>query len=119
MIFTPLQTNLVSFLVGMLIYIGGCAMVIGALNAFKTTPVGQPVVLGFYRWSRNPQWVGLVLIMIGAALMTGVLLYTAILLIVILIYHLQILAEEGLCLQYYGDDYRDYMAKVPRYLLFI
>ena len=119
MIFTQLQTNLASFVVGMLIYIGGYVMVINALHSFKATPVGQPVVLGFYRWSRNPQWVGLVLVMIGAALMTGVLLYIAIILVVILIYHMQILAEEELCLMHYGDDYREYMAKVPRYLLCI
>jgi protein-S-isoprenylcysteine O-methyltransferase Ste14 len=30
----------------------------------------------------------------------------------------RILAEERSCLLLYGDAYRDYLARVPRYLLF-
>lgn len=117
MVFTPLQISEASFVVGVVIYFGGYIMVVVALNTFRTTPVGKPVVSGLYRWSRNPQWVGLVLLLIGATLMSGVLLYIGIILVVVVIYHLQILAEEKLCLEHYGDGYRAYMAKVPRYLL--
>ncbi len=116
MVFTPLRFGTLGFVIGVLLYIGGYIMVIGSLNTFRTTPVGQPVVSGFYRWSRNPQWVGLALIMFAAALMTGILLYMGIILCVALIYHQQILGEEKLCLAHYGDSYREYMTKVPRYL---
>lgn len=32
--------------------------------------------------------------------------------------HYGILAEEEVCLQQYGDDYRAYMQRVPRYFVF-
>jgi protein-S-isoprenylcysteine O-methyltransferase Ste14 len=32
--------------------------------------------------------------------------------------HLGILAEEEVCIRQYGDSYRDYSARVPRYFLF-
>jgi protein-S-isoprenylcysteine O-methyltransferase Ste14 len=119
MVFTPLQIGNASSIIGILLFFGGCAVVAHALHTFRITPVGQPVVLDLYRWSRNPQWVGLVMVLTGAALMAGVLLYLAILLVVVLIYHLQILAEEQLCLEHYADGYQDYMEKVPRYFLFV
>ena len=31
--------------------------------------------------------------------------------------HFRILAEEGTCLRQYGDSYRAYMERVPRYFL--
>jgi protein-S-isoprenylcysteine O-methyltransferase Ste14 len=31
--------------------------------------------------------------------------------------HFRILAEEGTCLRQYGDSYRVYMERVPRYFL--
>ena len=32
--------------------------------------------------------------------------------------HLRILGEENACLQQYGEAYREYMRRTPRYLLF-
>jgi protein-S-isoprenylcysteine O-methyltransferase Ste14 len=63
--------------------------------------------------------VGLVLVLVGAAITSGVWLYLGIIALVAAIYHLQILAEERLCLAQYGDRYRAYMAKVPRYFWFL
>ncbi len=118
MVFAPLRFGTPGFVIGVLIYIPGYVMVMGSLYTFRTTSVGQPVVSGFYRWSRNPQWVGLVMVMFGAALMTEVLLYLGIILSVAVIYHLQIVEEKKLCLTQNGDRYRAYMANVQRYLLF-
>jgi protein-S-isoprenylcysteine O-methyltransferase Ste14 len=119
MVFTLLTFGTPAFPVGVLIYAAGYGIVVAALHYFGRTPADQAVVAGPYRLSRNPQWVGLVLVLFGAAVMTGVLLYLGIILAVAIIYHLQILAEEKACLEQYGDSYRAYMAKVPRYFLFL
>ena len=108
-----------AFAASILIYAGGYGCVVAAWHTFRRTPADQAVVAGPYRLSRNPQWVGLVLVLVGAALMTGVLLYLAMLLVVAVIYHLQILAEERACLEQYGDRFRAYLDAVPRYLLFL
>ena len=119
MVFTPLMPGTLVFLVGGLVYAAGYASVMVALHHFKDTPANQAVVTGPYRLSRNPQWVGLVLVLAGAAIMTGVWLYLGIILVVAIIYHLQILAEEKACLEQYGDSFRAYMAKIPRYFWFL
>ncbi len=119
MVFTPLRLSTPAFPVGVLIYAGGYGVVMAALHCFRHTPADQAVVAGPYRLSRNPQWVGLVLVLVGAAVMTGVLLYLGIILVVAIIYHLVILAEEKACLEQYGDSFRAYMTGVPRYFWFV
>jgi len=39
--------------------------------------------------------------------------------IVGLIYHIQILDEEATCIKKYGESYRGYMKRIPRYFLFL
>ena len=119
MVFSPLMPGAPPFPAGVLIYAAGYASVMVALHYFKHTPANKPVVAGPYRVSRNPQWVGLVLVLAGAAVMSGVWLYLGIILVVVIIYHLQILAEEKACLEQYGDSFRGYMARVPRYIWFL
>lgn len=36
-----------------------------------------------------------------------------------LLQHMSILAEEEVCLERYGEPYRAYMQRIPRYFLFI
>ena len=115
MVFTPLTPGALVFTVGALVYAAGYGSVMIALRTFRQTPANQVVVGGPYRFSRNPQWVGLALVLAGAAIMSGVWLYLGFILAVAIIYHVQILAEEKACLEQYGDRYRAYMAKVPHY----
>ena len=119
MVLTPLNLGTLVFPVGLLIYVAGYGSVMVALRHFKHTPADQVVVTGPYRLSRNPQWLGLFLVLAGAAIMSGVGLYLDIILAVSIIYHLQILAEEKACLEQYGDSFRAYMAIIPRYFWFL
>ena len=119
MVLTPLKPGALVFPIGVIIYAAGYAIVMVALHYFKHTPADHVVVTGPYRFSRNPQWVGLFLVLAGAAIMSGVWLHLGIIVLVAIIYHLQILAEERLCLEQYGDSFRAYMAKIPRYFWFL
>lgn len=118
-IFTPLKLNSPMLLAGVGVYSIGYVFVMCALYFFKIALIGQPVVNGPYRISRNPQWVGLFLVLLGSAIATGVWLYIAIIIVVSFIYHIQILDEETVCINKYGNSYREYMARIPRYLLFM
>jgi protein-S-isoprenylcysteine O-methyltransferase Ste14 len=90
-----------------------------ALHYFRITPLRQPVVRGPYRISRNPQWLGLFLVLLGSAIATGIWLYIGMVIIVGFIYHIQILDEEAACIEKYGDSYREYIKRIPRYFLFL
>jgi protein-S-isoprenylcysteine O-methyltransferase Ste14 len=119
MIFTPLRFNNPVFFIGAMVYIVGLIIEMSALYYFRRTPVDQPVVNGPYRVSRNPQWFGLFLVLIGSAIAVGIWLYIVMVVLVGIIYHKQILDEETACLKKYGESYHDYMARIPRYFLFL
>jgi steroid 5-alpha reductase family enzyme len=119
MILTPLNINNPIFLVGAIIYSIGYIFEISALHYFRIAPVGKPVVGGPYRISRNPQWLGLFLVLLGSAIAATIWLYIAMVVIVGFIYHIQILDEEAACMKKYGESYRDYIERMPRYFLFL
>lgn len=118
MVMTPMNINKPVLIVGAAIYSIGYILEMSALYYFRRTPVGQPVVEGPYRFSRNPQWLGLFLVLFGSAIAAGIWLYIGIVAIVGIIYHIQIRDEETVCIKKYGESYREYMNRIPRYFLF-
>ncbi|MCJ7731284.1 DUF1295 domain-containing protein [Candidatus Bathyarchaeota archaeon] len=119
MVFTPLKISNPVFLIGATVFLIGFVLEMSALYHFRKTPVGQPAVNGPYRISRNPQWVGLFLVLLGSAIAAGIWLYIGVVVMVGIIYHKQILDEEMTCIEKYGDSYREYMKRIPRYFLFL
>jgi len=80
-------------------------------------PPRHLVVSGPYRFSRNPMYVGVALILIGWALAfsaRGLWVYA---LIVIVAFHLRVvLAEEPWQARTFGAEWERYRARVPRWL---
>jgi len=119
MIFTPLKLGSGVLIVGSTVFALGLAGFIAALFSFKNTPLDHPVATGLYRVSRNPQILALVIAFLGISVAGGSWLAVLLLVGLQLLVHARILAEEGSCLQQYGDSYRSYMNRVPRYLWFL
>ena len=119
MIFTPMRISNPVFFAGATVYFIGFVVEMSALYYFRRTPIGQPVVNGPYHVSRNPQWLGLFLVLLGSAIAAGIWLYIGMVVIVGVIYHKQILDEETACIKKYGESYREYMERIPRYYLFL
>ena len=70
---------------------------------------------GIYRWSRNPQYVGWFLFLLGFALTDWSLWCLAALLVVAVSLHLLVLVEEEHLRRVFGEQYINYCQKVPRY----
>ena len=119
LVFTPLRIGNPVFLVGTIVFLIGFVLEMSALYYFRKTPLGQPVVNGPYRVSRNPQWLGLFLVLLGSAIAAGIWLYIGLVVVVSIIYHKQILDEEKTCIEKYGEGYGEYMERIPRYFLFL
>jgi protein-S-isoprenylcysteine O-methyltransferase Ste14 len=85
---------------------------------YRSTPPDEPVTKGFYRISRNPQALTLLVSFYGVSIAVGSWLALFILTASLVFHHLTVLAEEGSCLRQYGDSYSAYMKRVPRYFLF-
>jgi len=117
-ILTPLNIEHAVLIIGGAIYLLGLLGFVLSLLNFKDAPLDQPVKEGFYRISRNPQQVSILLSYLGISIAIGS--WVAVLLITVgaFVSHIRVIAEERSCLQQYGDSYRQYMERVPRYFLF-
>lgn len=114
-IFLPLKSGTAPLGIGLVIYAAGLVIFIAALINFHRTPLDEPVTQGVYRFSRNPQMVGLILAFVGTAVAVGSWLMVILILLMSIGAHRRILAEERACLMQYGEAYQNYMDTVPRY----
>jgi len=115
-IFLPLRLGEVWFYVGLPItLIGFIAGIIVILN-WAASPRGEPVTNGLYRYSRHPMYVTGFVFLLGVSIATAswVFLLFTILLIAASFYFAPL--EERSCLEKYGDAYREYMNRTPRYI---
>ncbi|MGD8849563.1 MAG: methyltransferase [Anaerolineales bacterium] len=115
LIFAPLKRSSPVFWIGLALYLVGYVVIFTALFNYRNTPVDKPVARGLYRYSRNPQWLGLLLIFFASGVMTGFGLVLLLLTLSAATTHFRILGEERVCLQRYGDSYQRHLEEVPRY----
>ena len=110
--------------VGAIAFVVGIGMVIGAKRIFQrigtNTRPSQPTpalaTIGMFTWTRNPMYVGGSLALLGIAI--GFALDWVTLLLVAslpLVHYGIILREEHYLERKFGDEYRRYKMKVPRY----
>jgi protein-S-isoprenylcysteine O-methyltransferase Ste14 len=110
--------------VGAIAFGAGLAMVIGANRIFRrigtntrpSLPTLAIATNGMFTWTRNPMYVGGSLALLGIAI--GFALDWVILLLVAslpLIHYGIILREERYLERKFGDEYRRYKKRVPRY----
>jgi protein-S-isoprenylcysteine O-methyltransferase Ste14 len=117
-ILAPLRIGSTVFSLGLGVFTVGTAGFVIALFNFKNAPLDQLVTGGLYRISRHPQQVMFFIAFLGMCLAIGSGLALLLQLVSSVFLHARILAEEKACLERYGDAYRNYMHRVPRYFLF-
>lgn len=116
--FTPLKIGSLVFIIGAFLVALGLVGLVKALFDFKNTPLDEPVTRGLYRISRHPQIMMASLVLLGACITIGSWLALVMLIAARFLEHLGIVAEEEICLKQYGDVYRAYLKRVPRYFIF-
>ena len=115
-IFLPLKVGSTWFFAGLIIYVLGMSAAIWGMLSFRTTPVDKPVTKGIYRISRHPMYIGDILI--DLSISVACLSWTFLLLVIFLVilYSQAVIAEERICLNQYGDAYKEYMNRTPRWI---
>jgi protein-S-isoprenylcysteine O-methyltransferase Ste14 len=117
LVLTPLKVGSAILWVGAALTAMGLVGLVTALLNFKNTPFDQPVAKGLYRVSRHPQIVMASLVLLGGAIAVGSWAVVIALIVARVFGHLSIVAEEEACLTEYGDAYRQYIERVPRYFV--
>jgi protein-S-isoprenylcysteine O-methyltransferase Ste14 len=86
-----------------------------AIIPFK--PASRLVTSGIYRWTRNPMYLGMALLYAGIAMLFDSILALALLAAVIAIIQAQVISrEEDYLERHFGDEYREYRARVRRWI---
>jgi len=117
----PLQGRIVG---GAIAFIVGTGMVIGANRNFRrigtharpSLPTMALATTRVFAWTRNPMYVGGSLALLGIAI--GFALDWVLLLLVVslpLVHYGIVLREERYLERKFGDEYRRYKTRVPRY----
>ena len=87
------------------------------VNPMNPNDSSQIVAKGIFSVSRNPMYVGMVLILSGLAMGLGSLLaWLMIIGFVLYMTYFQIKPEEQILAEKFGDDYVQYCAKVRRWV---
>jgi protein-S-isoprenylcysteine O-methyltransferase Ste14 len=121
----PLVVPLILRVSGFPLVLLGFLFGMGALMAFRRTrtthnphhSVARLVTSGIYRFTRNPVYLGFLLMQVGLLLNAGS--YWGILLspIMVLLFNRLVIEREELSLtQKFGDEYRRYKSKVRRWI---
>jgi len=116
-VFLPLKLDTVWFAIGLLIYLPAMLfLIIGLLN-FASTPVDELVTKGVYGVSRNPSYVSDFFLMIGIGItcLSWVFLLVAVVDFLLLRYYV-VVVEEPFLAEKYGDTYREYINRTPRWI---
>ena len=116
-----------STVLGIGLGIVGLSSAIMGVTQFKkaqTTPnpqalekVSSMVTSGIYQYSRNPMYLGLVLILLGWALyLSHLLAFVLVQIFIVYIARFQIQPEERVLTKKFGQAYQNYCAKVRRWI---
>src|SRR5262245_15059540 len=105
-------------IIGMLFIVSGLTMFFaGAIPVYWSKfRKGHAVTGGLYSFIRHPQYIGLTITGAGATLVWPRFLVLVTLVLMIFMYVLLAEWEEQLCVNRFGDDYRDYQRRTGRFL---
>jgi protein-S-isoprenylcysteine O-methyltransferase Ste14 len=117
-IFVPIKLGTWWFYAGLLIYLLGLAMVLMFSISFATAPLGEPIVKGIYAISRHPSYFGFFLAYVGVGIACASWVFLLCALVWIGSWYFGVVDEERIMLEKYGETYRQYMHRTPRWIGF-
>ena len=115
-VFLPFKLDTIWFFLGLIVFLLGFIVNVVASFNFLKTPINEPVTRGVYGFSRHPIYFSLVLIFLGASIASISWVFLIITVLMMVLITLSVADEELYCLQKYGDTYRIYMAKTPKWI---
>ncbi|HLE74814.1 MAG TPA: isoprenylcysteine carboxylmethyltransferase family protein [Candidatus Bathyarchaeia archaeon] len=115
-IFLPLKLGTVWFYVGLPICLLSLVMNLIASINIVTTPLDKLVTKGVYSISRNPIYFSAFLMYVGIGVACASWIFLLCGVAWIIIWHIAVKAEERFLLEKYGDTYREYMNRTPRWI---
>jgi len=117
-IFLPLKLGTFWFYVGLLIYLLGLVMALMFSISFAIAPLGEPITKGVFTISRHPGYFGFFLGCVGIGITCASWVFLLCALVWIVSWQFGVVEEERFLLDKYGETYREYMSRTPRWIGF-
>ena len=115
-IFLPLKLGTIWFYAGLSIFLLGLVVLAAATVNFATTPMDVPITRGIYHYSRHPLYLASLLIYLSVGIASASWVFLLVFFVQSVSIRIAAVGEERYCLDKYGDAYREYMNKTPRWL---
>jgi len=110
----PLGTPL--FYAGITLFVVGIIIFEIAEIFWAKASIDEPITKGIYRYSRHPIYLAVFMQFIGIGIASASGLFLLITVVSIILSILTTPAEERFCLEKYGNAYREYMNRTPRWI---
>jgi len=115
-IFLPLKLWTIWFYVGLPITLIGLDTLTIVMANFATTPWDKPITKGLYRYSRHPMYITASLFLLAVSIASASWLFLLLSILFTILHFMNAISEERFCLKKYGDAYREYMDRTPRWI---
>jgi protein-S-isoprenylcysteine O-methyltransferase Ste14 len=116
-VFLPLKLGTVWLYVGLPIcFIGLIMNLVVGINIATIPFAKEPITNGVYRFSRHPAYFGGFLFYLGVGIACASWVFLVLAVAWIALWFIAVPAEERSLLAKYGDAYRKYMKKTPRWV---
>lgn len=100
-----------------LLFIGIGIFIQGWRGLYQARQENRLITTGLYRFIRHPQYAGLFLGLFGEGIVHWPTLFSiAVFPVIVLAYALLARSEERKVIEQFGDEYRDYQARVPMFI---
>ena len=100
-VFLPLQMDTAWLYIGLVIYLFGMVFMIIAVRNFSSSPRDKVITKGLYSVTRNPEYIGLLLMQTGLGIACTSWLYLLLTVMLLILLNANLPAEEQYCLYQY------------------
>ena len=115
-LFLPIKLGTWWFYTGLLIYILGLVFVYLFGISFAKAKLDEPISKGIYAVSRHPGYLGFFLAYLGIGIACASWIFLLCALVWIVSWQYGVVEEERILLEKYGEAYRKYMNRTPRWI---
>ncbi|MDI6886276.1 MAG: isoprenylcysteine carboxylmethyltransferase family protein [archaeon] len=115
--FLPLKMGTIWFYMGLPLALVGVLTYTLVIVTFATTPLDkEPMTTGLYRYSRHPMYVTTFVLFSGVSITSASWLFLLFSVVYTVLSVVHAITEERSCLEKYGDAYREYISRTPRWI---
>jgi protein-S-isoprenylcysteine O-methyltransferase Ste14 len=114
----PIVFDTVFFNFGFVLWTIGIIIAISVCISWIKTSADSLVMMGMYKYSRNPMYLSFFFAYVGIVLMSNSLIFLIITIFYMIVIVLYVGYEEEFCIEKYGEKYKEYMKKTSRWIGF-